>query len=288
MVNNIIFILGPGRNGSTLLEALLNQHDSTVSVGEVYRYWERFYKRETLCSCREKIQQCKFWSAVNEEILNNYPHPLDLIKSEIKEVLKYKNFYHLNKPNHWKTLRGEVKNLYQAIFNISDNKIIIDSSKSPSWGIFLDTIPDFKVHFIDLRRNLVEVGNSWKKKKVLKEYYDKEVYMPIKKDFQIIKEYIKTSILISRISKKSQYLITVQYEDLCNHTDRIIDSIWKSFEIAGSDKMNGTSRFSHSIAGNPEKFNFSAKPEVYQYSSTNESLNFIQKGMFNVIQKLIH
>ena len=68
---DLIYIMGSGRSGGTLLSQMLNRHPCIFSVGEVYNYQYFFLtvdQFDRLCSCGERLNECDFWSAVNDEL----------------------------------------------------------------------------------------------------------------------------------------------------------------------------------------------------------------------------
>src|SRR4051794_30272163 len=63
----ILYILGSGRSGSTVLErSLVNAIDGAVGVGELRWLWDRGIGEDYLCSCTKPFHSCEFWQRVLE------------------------------------------------------------------------------------------------------------------------------------------------------------------------------------------------------------------------------
>ncbi len=64
----VVFILGSGHSGTTLLDLLLSQHPDAIGLGEVLRFMKGHKKNYEhtcdVCSCGTSLSQCNFWSAL--------------------------------------------------------------------------------------------------------------------------------------------------------------------------------------------------------------------------------
>jgi hypothetical protein len=88
-----IYIVGDGRSGSTILDAILGNASDTVSVGECCRFWKRFNEKKTLCGCSEKIENCKLWSKVDFSIREKFQnYNSEEFEKKVRYILYFKNF----------------------------------------------------------------------------------------------------------------------------------------------------------------------------------------------------
>ena len=60
----VLYIAGPGRSGSTLLDLVLGQVDGVVSIGELRNLWYAGFHGAWPCGCGKPVTECPFWSAV--------------------------------------------------------------------------------------------------------------------------------------------------------------------------------------------------------------------------------
>ena len=118
----------------------------------------------------------------------------------------FKKIPRLLQTKEWQDFAEIVIYFYNQIAETSQRNIIIDSSKSIGWCYFLQNTGAFDLRIIHLERNLASVSNSWKKKMILPEYYDKDVFMPQKTNKVILKSWIKIKVLALAL-KKNNYLI---------------------------------------------------------------------------------
>jgi len=61
--SRVVYVMGYGRSGSTLLDILLSSHPRLTGVGELglLRHW---HSHDFRCSCQASVRQCAFWSGV--------------------------------------------------------------------------------------------------------------------------------------------------------------------------------------------------------------------------------
>ncbi len=65
----ILYIIGSGHSGSTLLDMLLGGHSKIVGVGEFRMFSNQKQKLENqICTCGKKILDCSFWKKVSQTI----------------------------------------------------------------------------------------------------------------------------------------------------------------------------------------------------------------------------
>jgi len=60
---NLIYLLGAGRSGTTLLATLLNNHEQIETLGEMHQFYE-FLEEGKTCSCGDKLQNCLVWENI--------------------------------------------------------------------------------------------------------------------------------------------------------------------------------------------------------------------------------
>ena len=61
----VLYIGGDGRSGSTMLAALLGNHEGFFPIGEFRKVW-RALTNDELCGCGESFSRCEFWRRVGE------------------------------------------------------------------------------------------------------------------------------------------------------------------------------------------------------------------------------
>ncbi|MDC8004594.1 hypothetical protein POV27_11085 [Aureisphaera galaxeae] len=284
----IIYIAGDGRSGSTLLENVLANADGTIGIGECYRFWRRYYEGDSLCGCGDIIVSCPLWSHVHNTLTSEIEDydPSDFW-NKIQYLLKYKNAGKakeiLAQPD-WSSFVKGVKLFYQCIADKTGKKILIDSSKSIGWLNILITLNFCEVTILHLERSLPEVANSWKKKVRLPEYTDKTVYMPIKSDWVIAKNWLKIKYFMRRFKSLPGYTF-VSYHSFVSDPNAWLA---KMEEWTGATlKLNSLDvHFNHAIGGNPMRSNTKGNLRIENRKASLDHLNFFNRIFFTGLHKI--
>jgi len=105
-MKTLLYILGYGRSGTTLLDWLLGSHQSIVSVGEIGRLPNEIINNcmPKFCGCGKKLNECNLWATIIDES---------------KEIIKNQDISF----SHWNLF------LLEHIERFSDDtQVIVDSS----------------------------------------------------------------------------------------------------------------------------------------------------------------
>lgn len=111
----IIYLLGRGRSGSTLLSFLLGSQKNILNVGELKNFWEyhcREDKMGGICSDGIKLNNHPFWTEIRNELKNQLDEEFPNLKAENKTDFQKNNTA-----------------MFDAIFRVSGEKYIVDASK---------------------------------------------------------------------------------------------------------------------------------------------------------------
>lgn len=60
----VIYIIGAGRSGSTLLDTVLASHPDVVGVGELVNLHSAGWTSNEVCACGKLGTECDFWTRV--------------------------------------------------------------------------------------------------------------------------------------------------------------------------------------------------------------------------------
>ncbi len=165
----VLYVAGWGRSGSTILGRILGQVEGFFSVGELRLIWERGLIRNWLCGCGVSFRECPVWSEVVSRAFGDVSHAgaqrmIDLREGGLRTR-------HLLTPARSKFLRTRVdyagdylralEKLYHTVRDVSQSRIIVDTSKSPSYGYVLKNIPGIDLYVLHLVRDPRAVAYSW-------------------------------------------------------------------------------------------------------------------------------
>ncbi len=164
MLINIVYLLGAGRSGTTLIASVLNTNRSVQTVGELHQFPEYLYENKN-CSCGEALQQCSFWSKV-----------LSYLKKNNFSCTHEDIFFYDTKERHSKIpklLLSPSSNIkydnfqeqtFASIQATSDKKWILDSSKYISRFLMLNSNKRFNTKGVFVVRDVRGVVYSFSKK----------------------------------------------------------------------------------------------------------------------------
>jgi hypothetical protein len=129
----VIYILGRGRSGSTVLDAVLGNAPQVQSVGEVVVGLHNF--PEELCSNGETIAESSFWSQVISRIEDMAGVNIKTFAEKLYHHAHLKNFvptfFSSKSKSSIKELRKFNDTLYEAIHEVAAKSIVVDSVPGP-------------------------------------------------------------------------------------------------------------------------------------------------------------
>lgn len=311
-MQNIVYILGTGRCGSTLLEMALNAHSHIFSVGEIGNFSNDLNnKMDSFCGCYQPFLKCKFWSTIIHNIeqklnkyLMNHPenfntnmlvqlkNPYEKILFRIKLILSLLNIYGFNHHDNGEVFQN-TQILYNEIFDNIDQEIITDSYKNQYRSLIFSAKynKQYNYKFIHLVRDGRAVLNSY-----LKEQYriklDKNNDDRRLTNFSLtprVREDVITSwwkknldiLLMYKLFRGKNYFL-VRYEDLCLDPEKELNKICNFIGIPFEQAMLKLNRYSNHITrGNPSaKFNakYIKHPNMeYKDTLSRETLTIFNK-----------
>jgi hypothetical protein len=160
----LLYVLGRGRSGSTVFANVLGELEGFFSGGEIRCFWDPVVVRESLCGCGAPIRECEVWShALNRlsdvdiEEVSAWQH--DIVREQqTYKLLRYR------RTHSWRTLEryaDVMSRLYNALAEVTGARVIVDSSKRPSYAAFLRSVPGLDPYYVHLVREPRASAYSW-------------------------------------------------------------------------------------------------------------------------------
>ena len=227
----IIYIVGKGHSGSTLLDLLISSHSAITSVGELKSLSQRTknkvqdYLRQP-CTCgAEQLHDCPFWHKVDQELYRTVSLTLEQI-----------DVYH----NDLTQRAVHNQAIIKAVQAATDSKFILDSSKNVERLAWLLTCGLFDVRPIHLLRNPLGAVNSQIKKGRSLVYH--------------VRQHTYATMYARRLLKDVPHYF-VRYEDLATSPQQTVGGImnWLDLPFEPS-RLNWTQFVHHNVGGNPIRF----------------------------------
>jgi hypothetical protein len=170
----VVQVLGKGRSGSTLLDALTGQLPGVFSCGELWRLPEAVFGSR-LCTCGSLYPDCEVWGEVIDSLAKR-DISLDRLALAQQQTMTWSAaprglLASRNSPlSKTESERLFVAaSLYSAISEATTSDVVVDSSKWPLDPILLHRSPDFQMRIVHLVRDPRAVAYSWTRKKHFKD-----------------------------------------------------------------------------------------------------------------------
>ena len=207
---NILYILGPGHCGSTLLNLCLDTHSSVIGVSEIIS----LNRKLPGWSGDEYVLKNYFWSKVNHKMKEKYGLPISAVPFDLNLSQNTKDIaLHHNKL------------ALETILDVSGKSIISDSSKNPNRLDDLLGSKLFNIRVIYLVRDGRAVVNAYRRK------YNSFIVG--------WRNLTRIDNAVKRLKEKygSKNWLTVHYEDLATNLEGTLRKICKFSEIKFEIRM---------------------------------------------------
>ena len=266
----LLYILGWGRSGSSIMANILGSMKGGASLGEVRYLWDRGLLDNGICGCGENFAACPFWPDLpmgTTRLGDLDPERARSLARRIGSGARYAQVPALHstraRASYFKRNRDDLKglmDLYAAAFASSGANVIVDASKSPFYGVNL-LYPErpFDVAFLHLVRDPRAVLHSWKKAKQRRDNNEDTPFPRYSSTRSLTQWAIVNSRceLLGRLAPDAYF--QVRYEDFADNwraallarTDGLFDTI-DGAEPGDARMAKVTAQ--HSISGNPSRF----------------------------------
>ena len=165
----VLYLAGLGRNGSTIVSNVLATSPGLFAVGEIRSIWSHGFARGALCGCGVPVPDCPIWSEIASEYLDgvNEGRARDLAALHGR-LVKLRNLRALSAGEAPNGLEDELARyvelltqLYKGIHAVTGCRVIVDSSKAPSYGAVLAMLDGIDFRTIHQVRDARASAHSW-------------------------------------------------------------------------------------------------------------------------------
>lgn len=264
----LVYIIGEGRSGSTLLAVLLGGLPGYVPIGELRHLWLRGVLENQLCGCGDPFLECRFWANVGESAFGGWSGQQARRMIELQhQVDRLRWLPRLAGMKLSARTRGLVDEyattcglVYAAAARVSGAHTVIDSSKSVAFGAILTRIPGVDPRVIHLVRDSRAVAYSWQRKRLRPEVTGRSQYMetfsPLRSSLLWVSNNGATEALrVYRLPRTR-----LAYEALVGDEDpKALDGVRGLLGLSSADIafLRGPQvpvGVQHTVAGNPSRF----------------------------------
>ncbi len=163
---DILYIMGTGRSGTTILEILLSNTPGVSGVGEVTHIFKDGFINDEICSCGEPASICEQWSAVRKAC-NWQDSELSLLNQLFVDVAWHTHFPKVALgliSSEKKKLFLETNDcLFRATASVTNSNAVVDSSKYAGRALELARAFPGKTKIICLTRSPAGLVSAFQK-----------------------------------------------------------------------------------------------------------------------------
>jgi hypothetical protein len=262
----VLYIAGLGRSGSTVLGSVLGEIEGFFHGGELNFIWEHNLIENRLCGCGEPFKKCEVWGAVFERAFGGMDRvdAREMVRLQssgtrtrhVPVMLSSRGRRRLS--SRLGKYTANLQRLYRAVQESTESRVVVDSSKVPSYGYALGMALDIDLYVVHLVRDPRAVAYAWLKTPRLDA--DERAYMN-----QV--SAIKSSVLWDTWNVSSEALwreppgryMRLRYEDFVVKPRRVVEEILGMLgESAGRlpfvSEHDVELGAGHTVAGNPNRF----------------------------------
>lgn len=259
----VLYIAGAGRSGSTIIQNVLGETIGFEAVGELRDFWSRGEIRNRLCGCGVTFQSCDFWHEIRETLYSRSPKIIAEDVARSADAFRTRDMFRFPVPGFERRLllrsrsyRDILNDLYSAIRQVSNARVIVDASKSPAYGYLLCRTPGLAVYVIHLIRDSRAVAYSTQRRK----WFEEGVEMPRYSTSRVAMAW--TSKNLAAGVKLRQYAcdyLRLRYEDFVSAPGSWVRRITEMVEeSATTEYQKNPTRIElgvhHTVHGNPVRF----------------------------------
>ena len=263
----VIYIAGWGRSGTTIVDRILGQVPGFFSMGEMRYLWDRNLLENRLCGCGEKFSDCRLWQGVMQEAFGGMEGVNAAEMLRLREACSRTRHVPLMitapgrrflKPRMEKYLAA-LEKLYHAIPATTGARVVVDSSKFPTYAMALQMIPSMDLYMVHMVRDPRAVAHSWLRRKLQPDTGKLE---PMKEHGKLFSSVIWNSwnwMTDLVWGGSPDHYLLLRYEDFVRQPRRSVARITALVGEPGAtlpfrDETTAELGINHTVSGNPNRF----------------------------------
>lgn len=167
----VLYVMGYGRSGSTIIGNVLGEIPGFVHLGELRSLWRLGLLGGRVCGCGSPVKHCSFWERILTEAFGSKrPAPSEVVHWQrqavrLRSTLRLLRLQ-LGEPSGSPALEQfeqTALRIYRAAASITGSQVVIDTSKHIPEAALLHLLPGIKPYFIHLVRDPRAVAFSWQR-----------------------------------------------------------------------------------------------------------------------------
>jgi hypothetical protein len=166
-VTDVLYLLGKGRSGSTVLTMALGEMEGFFAAGELRFFWRRGLVEDRNCACGEAISACPVWGAVADRVGDL---DAEALARDSEAVYRWGAVPRLlaGRTRGWAAFErwaDATGRLVGAVAEVAGAEVVVDSSKWPTEPGVLGLVDGVAPSSVLLVRDPRAVAWSWQRTK---------------------------------------------------------------------------------------------------------------------------
>lgn len=263
----VLYVLGKGRSGSTLIDGLLGQLPGVFSTGELRYLWEWGYLQGFDCSCGARVDACPVWAPVVERTLGTAAPS----RAQVRELVEVQE-----RVLSWSAIPGLLTGgripglaasdlrayvsvqsaLYRAVADVTGADVVVDSSKWPAHPGVLGQVHGVTPRLLHLVRDPRAVAYSYRRHKRTS---GRQPEMPRFGVAYSALSWLARNAVVETVRRRVDGAVTLTYErfvaaprDTLAEVARLLDRGNGDLPFAGP--ATAVMGETHLVGGNPDRF----------------------------------
>jgi hypothetical protein len=255
------YIAGLGRSGSTLVASLVCK-DDVVSVGELRYVWEAGVLGNETCGCGLPFRDCSFWRAVGDAAFGGWQNvpANELATASTTAFTPIAGVRALaaergarNSSAALSFLTPYTTPLYRAILRVADARLVLDSTKNPSYFLGLTRMGFAQLRLIHLVRDSRAVAYSWRQRTPRPEVSGQPAIMTQYGYLHSSVRWWISNLMVERARRHADAYLLVRYEDFVTDLNAELERV-SAFLGCEPPQYAQPGLAQHTLRGNPAKF----------------------------------
>lgn len=268
----VLYVMGCGRSGSTLLERVLGAIPGFVNAGELVGLFRRVVEQDQRCGCGVPFSECPFWTAVGNKAFGGWDLAQVAEATELENrVARQRRLLKLvvpsaSRPRDRAALEqyGELhRRLYEAILAEAGGRVLVDASKWPAPALALRHAQGVDLRVLHLVRDVRGVAYSWSKTAVARPHStnDGQKVLSSHAATRTAANWLLVETEAALLRSVQPRMASIRYEDFVAAPRDTLASALSQLELAVQpgdlDHVQGRTvslGTSHGVGGNPSRF----------------------------------
>jgi protein tyrosine phosphatase (PTP) superfamily phosphohydrolase (DUF442 family) len=264
---SILYIIGYGRSGSTLLGNILGEIPGVTHAGELRQLWRSGFGLGILCGCGEAMSDCPVWAEVTEKVSGQHVDTLTAAEraAVFERALSFRQMPALLRQRGRLSPGAQLhaawrSETYRALAGVTQASLIVDSSKYATDAALLSHGSALPCYFVHLVRDPRAVAYSWQRVRDLPSVPGAARQMVRYDAWSSARAWMLSNLASELVCSSAgrDHHLRVRYEDFVASPQQVVDEIarfagvrpeWSPIQQERSVHLG----HNHAVGGNPIK-----------------------------------